>query len=564
MQQSAHRKRTNSNQGVKPVDAELCRVIDANQPKLNPDICNGYAAHQMTEIETVKYIDRVFRSAAADFPEGLTYEGCRPCTPLEEFNEATKKKGNNKRTLDVAESHVFLMKYFFRYKGEEIIRFIYLPFVGPGGTIKMSGSHFHISPVLSDRVISIGMSSVFVRLQRDVITFERLMYNIVANNRREQLNVAHALIYHKDAKDKKARLPVKMTTTMAHYLFCRYGLMKAFEMFANCKPIIGGPELRDEDYPQDQWVVCASTQLKPKGCGKGLYEPSKIKLVVRREDWERGIVKNLIAGFFYVVDHFPTRIKPEYINETDKRYMDNRSTWISLMGTALFGDHIHEGVLRDKIESHLRSLDEYVDNIVLSKLQEINLPMTNIYQIMAYIVENISDMLFKAKGRVNSMYDKELSVIYFVMKDITSEIFKMYFKLKAASKKELTKNDINERMNKTISSGKIFSITRQHPEVTTVSSSGDNMALKMTISLIPQSGSSKQTRSRDQVVVDDPAIFLHASFVEIGGYSNQPKSDPIGHARINPWVKTNPNGLVLRDPRFFDLMEDFQAKVQRQ
>lgn len=546
------------------MDAELCRNIDAIQPKLNGDICNGYAAYQMTEIETVKYIDRVFRSAATDFPDGLTYEGCRPCTPMEELNQATQKKGNNKRTLDVAESHVFLMKYFFKYKGEEILRYIYLPFVGPGGTIKMSGSHFHISPVLSDRVISIGMNNVFVRLQRDVITFERLMYNIVANGVREQLNVAHALIYHKDAKDKKIRLPVKMHTTMAHYLFCRYGLMKAFEMFANCQPIIGGPELRDEDYPSDQWVICTSTQLKPKGFGKGLYEPSRIKLVVPKVDYERTIVKNMIAGFFYVVDHFPTQVKPEFINNTNPRWMDNRTTWNTLMGTALWGNHLQVGVILDKMESHLRSLDEYVDNIVLSKLQAINLPMTNLYQIMAHIAENIFEMLSKAKGRVNSMYDKELSVIYFVMKDITSEIFKMYFKLKAASKKELTRNDINERMNKTISSGKIFSITRQHPEVTTVSSSGDNMALKMTISLIPQSGSSKQTRSRDQVVVDDPAIFLHASFVEIGGYSNQPKSDPIGHARINPWVKTNPDGLVLRDPRFYELMEDLQMKVQRQ
>jgi hypothetical protein len=555
------------------VDPELCRVIEQVQPKLNPDICNGYAAFQMTESETVRYIDRVFRSAAADFPEGLTYEGCRPCTPLEELNEASKKKGNNKRTLDVARSDVFLMKYFFKYKGEEIIRFIYLPFVGPGGTITMSGSHFHISPVLSDRVISIGMNSVFVRLQRDVITFERLMHNIVANGYREQMNVAHALIYHKDAKDKKARLTVKMNTTMAHYLFCRYGLMKTFEMFANCKPIVGGPELRNEDYPPDQWVICESwyaaggvstNQMKPKGFGKGIYEPTRIKIIVRREDYERTIVQNLIAGFFYVADHFPTRLQAEYINNTNPRWMDNRTTWNSLMGAALFGTHLHEGILQEKMESHLKSLDEYVDNIVLAKLQEINLPMTNLYQIMAHIAENISEMLHKAKGRVNSMYDKELSVIYFVMKDITSEIFKMYFKLKAASKKELTKNDINERMNKTISSGKIFSITRQHPEVTTVSSSGDNMALKMTIGLIPQSGSSKTTRSRDQVVVDDPAIFLHASFVEIGGYSNQPKSDPIGHARINPWVKTNPSGLVLRDPRFYDLMEDLQQKVQRQ
>jgi hypothetical protein len=545
------------------MDDGLIYRIEEYMPKLNPAIANGFASYQMTEHNVVKYIDSVFRSAAKGFPEGLTYEGCRRCTPLEDFNESSKKKGNNKRTFDVAVSYTYMMKYLFKYKGEDITRFINLPFVGDAGSIVMSGSRFNISPVLSDRVISVGTETVFVRLLRDVLTFQRVPQNINVNGLREQVNVAWAMIYHKSAKDKRIRPTVKMHSTMVHYLFCKYGLMKTFEMFARCTPVIGGPEINTNTYPADEWVIIASTQIKPKGCGKGLYEPTNLRVAVHKTDWSRMMVRNLIGGLFYVADHFPGRVRAEYINNTDPKWMDNTSTWISLMGWVIWGGNQHEGVLRERVEEHLRSLDEYIDNIVLDKFRQIGVQATDLYQFMAVIIENITDMLHKASDKVNSMYDKELSVLYFVLKDITSEIFKLYFKLKAASKKELTKKDIDERMNKTISMGRIFSITKQHPEVTTISSSGDNMALKITGVLVPQSSSSKQSGRKDRVVIDDPSRFLHVSYAEIGGYSNLPKSDPIGQSRISGWCETDPDGLVLRRPKFYDMLNAYQDQIRR-
>jgi hypothetical protein len=549
------------------MDDELCRLMDANMPKINPAIANGFASYQLTELNVVKYIDSVFRSAAKGFPEGLTYEGGRRCTPPEDFNESSKKKGNNKRTFDVARSDVFMMKYLFKYKGEEITRYINLPFVGDAGSITMSGSRFNISPVLSDRVISVGTDTVFVRLLRDVLTFQRVSQNINVNvhvnGQREQINVAWAMIYHKSAKDKRIRPTIKMHSTLTHYLFCKYGLMKTFEMFAQCKPIIGGPEISPEQYPESDWVICSSTQIKPKGCGKGLYEPSQLRVVVRKDEFARTMVRNMIGGLFYIADHFPGRVRPEYVNNTDTRWMDNTNTWITLMGLVIWGGNQHEGILRERVEEHLRSLDEYIDNIVLMKFKEIGIQATDLYQFMALMIENITDMLHKSSDKVNSMYDKELSVLYFVLKDITSEIFKLYFKLKAASKKELTKKDIEERMNKTISMGRIFSITKQHPEVTTISSSGDNKALKITGVLVPQSSSSKQSGRKDRVVIDDPSRFLHVSYAEIGGYSNLPKSDPIGQSRISPWAETEASGLVRRSPKFFDMLNTIQEQIRR-
>jgi hypothetical protein len=99
--------------------------------------------------------------------------------------------------------------------------------------------------------------------------------------------------------------------------------------------------------------------------------------------------------------------------------------------------------------------------------------------------------------------------------------------------------------------------------VTTISSSGDNKALKITGVLVPQSSSSKQSGRKDRVVIDDPSRFLHVSYAEVGGFSNLPKSDPIGQSRISPWVETEPSGLVVRRPKFVPMLDGIQDDIKR-
>ena len=87
-------------------------------------------------------------------------------------------------------------------------------------------------------------------------------------------------------------------------------------------------------------------------------------------------------------------------------------------------------------------------------------------------------------------------------------------------------------MNMTLRTGLIYSITKNHGEVSTISVSGDNKAFKITSLLVPQSGSNRQGSRKDRAVLNDPSKRLHVSVAEIGGYLNLPKSQPDGRARL--------------------------------
>jgi hypothetical protein len=536
------------------MDIGLATLIDRSTPRLNPDICNGLAVSHLKHVE--EYVDQIFRAAARGFPEGLTYTGCRRCTPKEEFDIVTKKK-STRRTYDTAKSDLVMMQYFFKYKGEDLEpRCMYLPFVGDGGCIYLGGSRFNISPILSDRVISVGVSNIFVRLLRDRLTFERTSHHYMMDDKRETVQVGHASIYHKTAKMRKLRPTIKANCTLMHYLLCKYGFTDTFLKFGNCRPIIGEAEINKNIYPEDEWIICASTQVKPKGCGRGFYEPSNVRVAIRRNEMTP-IVRNMLGGFFYVVDHFPSRIRPSL------EYVDSKRLWMILLGHINFSGSINEGKLYDDINDHITSLDEYLDSLVILKLKDIGIQVDDIYQLFAIIIENFNDWLLAATDKVASMYDKELSILYYVLYEVSSAIFKLYFKLKAASKKELTVKEITTTMNMTLRTGLVFSMTRNHGEVSSISSSGDNKAFKITALLIPQSSSSRVSSRKDRAVLNDPSKRLHASIAEVGMYSAMPKSSPDGRARLNGCVQIAPNGVVMRNPKFETLLDGIQDIIRR-
>lgn len=535
------------------MDIALSELIKADTPQINPHIANGLATVHMDYVE--EYIDTVFKAVSKDFPPELKYVGCKRATPLEEYSFITSKK-NNRRTFDIARSDVYLMNYMFTFNGQPLpSRPLFLPFVNDAGFINLGGSRFAISPVLSDKVISLGTNNIFIRLLRDKLTFERIPHNVVIDGKRELVSVVWSLIYHKPNSTDKAKPVVKANCALMHYLFCKYGFTQTFNHYGKCHPIVGTDDITVENYPEKDWVIVQSSTIKPKGNLELPYQPTNIKMAIKRNEFT-SLVKHMVAGFYYVVDHFPQRFIPSYL--------DNTNLWKVLMGYIVFAGNIGEGKLLQDISEHFDSLDEYIDAIMVNKLKEIGYPCSNIYDLFNVVITNFSDWLLKAKDNINSMYDKELSILYYVLMSVTSAIVKLHFKLKkAASKKVLKESDILSNMAAILTPGLIFQITRQHNGVSTVSYSGDNKFFEITSMLVPQKTSGKAGAQNDRAAINDPARRLHISVAEVGAYLAFTKSDPSGRSQINPHVRLDASGGILRDPEKAALLDEVQSMIKR-
>lgn len=540
----------------------LVKFIDQSSPKINMDLANGLARVHMDY--ACEYVDEVLRSAALGFPPGLTYDGYRVCDPIEEYRASLKprnkkrkvksppgQKNTGSKTYDTSRTDFFLIELNFSFQGKKLSpRPIYLPFVGQGGSIYISGTKWFISPVLADRVISVGLEQIFVRLLRDRLTFSRAGTWVKENGKVVRTDLVHSRIYHSKTKDRDKQATNNAFTSMPHYLFCKYGFAGTMEKYLGITPVVGYN--LDEELDPLEWDVYKTQGVPPKGMSRRKkiidWRAPEIQVAIRKSD-NTPVALPYIAALFYVADYFPRQISPDLVNLPEG--------WIAPMGYMLFSENNNRGKIEEAVRKHLSSLDDYADSMVIDNMAAIGLEIKDIYDFFAIITEKFSLWVSNNQDKVNSMYDKELSVLYFVLFDVTKAIFNLFFALKAHSRRELTEKDVEKHMKENLKPGMCYQLGKSHGEVASISYSGDNMAFKATSTLTPQTATSKQVKKvGDRGTANDPSRRLHPSIAEVAAISCMPKSDPSGQSKINHYMLLDETRTaILRNPKFKELLD---------
>ena len=509
-------------------------------PPMNPVVAKGVASAHVPF--ALKLIDQIWSSISREFPEGLVYKGYERCSPLESYKESARKKiptRTNRRTatqlkrapkgaFDIAPTTVFLSKFFFTYKGEEISpRYLYLPYCLEGGMMMIAGSRFSISPILQDIVISPADHSVFSQLLCIKLIFSRVRYDYLVDNRVRTVQVVHSMVYNK-TDDMKALTPtVKMYTCMAHYLFCKYGVREAFAQYLNTQVYFGTDDINYDNYPIEDWHICESRGVKPDGNPRIEFIKSAIRVAVRKSDFTEE-VENFIGAFFYLVDHFSKRM---VIDEIDSTWL-----WQVLLGHILWNGEINEGELSQNVRNHLKSVDQYMDMITQQKLETIGVRAKTTYDFFVHVMKNFNTWTLTDRDRIATMYGKELAVLSNLLYDISSSIVQTNFAIHTAYRRSLneperplTKNSIEEIFKQKLKPGKLFSIVSGRSGVSSIAVPGDNMAFKLTTILVPQTAKSG---NHDRAV--NGSMILHSSVASVGAYMNLQKKEPTGRTRLSP------------------------------
>lgn len=532
------------------MDRLFSNLVKQHTPQVNPLIMNGLAVHYMKKTE--EYIHQAIMSASKSLPKGLVYVGYERCNPIEEYEQTTKPK-NNKRTFDLARSDIYLVKYKFTFNGEPIDdRYIYLPYVSDGGVITLGGAKMHITPVMSDKVISPGSDNVFVRLLRDKIIFKRSYHNVVVDGVRETTHVVWSRIHRKPMDNKRIPPTTKAQTSAAHYLFAKHGFSYVFQRYCGFVPVVGEDEINTDTYDPKKWVICESAMVKPKTYIGEFYKGSNIRLAIPRDKWD-ATVKGFVVGFYYVVDHFPDRFKPTYV--------DNIDLWKILLGHIIFSGLYGENKLFTNITEHYSSLDSYVDGIIIEKLKENNYHIEDFYDLLALLIVNFNSLILNTENNTTSMYGKTLEVLYYVLFDITSSIFKVNFRLnKSAMKRPLTKKDVNEAFNKNMKPRAIFGLTSGKIISEAVSYSGDHMYPKITSKITEQESLPGATRGKAKRTVVGEDKHLDVSMIEAGSILYLSKSNPSPTNRLNPFAHIDiQTGTIIRNPVLKETLDATQA-----
>ena len=355
---------------------------------------------------------------------------------------------------------------------------------------------------------------------------------------------------------------MKAKHTLGHYLFCKYGVTETFQkLVPGCDVRVGYPDtINYERMDRSEWLICESVKdlprtlkVAPGGNGKRVYFPSNLRLAVRKDYLSIGL-QALIASFFYVVDHFPDRIEPEFV--------DNTRLWRVLMGYLIFGSGQSEAKLSDDVDTHIESLDEYMDERSRMDLASVDVMADDIYMLFNKAIEMLAEMVIRPDNVESTMYDKELMVLRYALFDINKAISHFKFTLQKIIKKAKVKEEIIGALKTKIGQEEIAKMNRGHGEVAGISSPGDNMYFKITSILVPQTSATGGGRGNKKTTLTDPSKYLHASIAEVGSYNNLPKTSPDGRTRTNPYLQLEEGRRVKRNQRFVKLLNSVQKKIQ--
>lgn len=537
------------------MDHQLFDHLYDQMPKFNSDVTRGLATVHLRHAPDA--LASVIRCAAPKFPEGLVFLNWRRCTPEEELTQMSPiRKG--RRQVELARSDIYLCCFMFKHNGEEIPIYMYMPFSKSAGNMMLMGSTFLMSPVLSGNAISVGQDEIFVQVNRGKMTFKRIYHMFRVNDCGVSVYLVWGNIHNAlSAKPVpgSARKLVTAKTTCGHYLFCKYGVTETFKRFAKADVVVGYPDqINETNYPSDRWMICTSTQVKPRSLRSKVWSPSHLAVAVPKDQYNH-TTEMLMGVLFYVADHFPDRVIP--------RDVDQVNLWRILLGHIILPAGDSEAKIFTNINNHMESIDAYIDPMAQMDLAADDIHVDDIYQLFVLIIQSYSERLIDAAGSLASMYDKKLNVLRYVMYELRTAVFMMMFGLQklAAKKPILQAADVKKVLETHLKPRLIMRINRGHPEVSSYSCSGDNMFVKGTSRILQQADASNRG-SKSKGMVPDDRMVLDASIANVGSYLQQPKGDPTGRGVINAYVRTDPDGKVLRSPHLQPLLDQVQKHIK--
>ena len=187
----------------------------------------------------------------------------------------------------------------------------------------------------------------------------------------------------------------------------------------------------------------------------------------------------------------------------------------------------------------------------------------------AIIYRNFNDWMLEATDRISSMYDKKLSVLYWVLLDITSSIFNLYFKLTAGDK-EMSTTDVKKTISQHVNIGLFYMLASgEHAELSNETTSSSCAAFKLTSPIVPQADPARdnkkggrRTSSKRTTSLHDPSKSCDVSIMEVGSHVFIQKKEGTGRSKINPFVMTDEKGRILRREELRSILDQAQALIR--
>lgn len=539
------------------MDPRLKDFILPTIPEFNDRVCRGLAYAQSNEIP--RHIESLIRTTSEFFPPNLKFDRFVRATPREHFDMITKSS-NNRRVADISRSDYYMMKTYFTIDGEQSGPYsMLIPYISEASLFHYRDTEYMVSAVMTDIGYSTYPGKIFIPFARTKYNFHKDHHVVYGNNQRMMGDIYHAPIHHdmKNVKSKNSKLAhgrPHIETTLAHYLFARFGFQDAVKRFAGID-IEVRQQRDDENFPRKDWMAYTSSRW-----GSTSHPNRDYTLYVRMDDYLKDdeYITTLAASFFYVFDAFA--------DEFDAvRDMNVPSFWQVLLGRIIKGDFESRGALLISMESHMDSTDTQLDDMTRDGLKERGVVVENIYELFHELMTSLKKAYIQTGSEEASVYGKRLTVIPFLLSELNLACTNLAQKLQGAASrgKELSRKDIEKMLKDTFELKVFAKKIHKHGEVNPANTPNDNMIHQITSNVVDRENAGLDNRKKKgrSGMINDPKRKLHVSICEVMQHTNAPKQGPDGRSRVSPTISLSYSGRIQRKPHLKALTDKTQRMI---
>lgn len=513
---------------------DIANYIKDNTPKYNEYLLRGFMAEQIDR--AADFVDVMFGEAVKLFCGLITYKRYEVFTPERRAEyELNTQKGCRITTSDLA-----LIDYIFEYDKREYSIPLYIPYLR-NDVITIKDTIYVLQRSVKEQTFSRNKKGVTIKVIRQPIRFynnKPFRLESLTDTWSQNELVATTIIYQVKRTNKR-KFPDE---TIILYLLCKFGLVATMtrvglttEDFAFVTDILGDTE---------EYRYFAAKYSKKKH-GATLF------LKIRKEKLKEYRVSRFAASLLYIFTH-----QAFQKHQVEDLYDPTGQAFRAMLGRILHGTSFNELQCKKKVDTHIASLDTYLDPITKNRLQSYDIDVNDIYDLLFYVFLEIDKLVQVSHTDLYTTridYIEELLVetiikwVYLKWYEVVKRLVGNRGEIDPKKLNDVEVKKILRIKDSLISNLGTSRVVQMNPPVY-----GDNILVGWLIQKMRLSGLSQSGR-----MINSPDHQFHPSQVAVESILSFSKSSPGAAGSINPYLEIKPNGSVIR-PDFADEIDELK------
>lgn len=531
-------------------------------------------------------------------PEGLAVLGVRLMSPFETFiyklsRSESSRMDRRRGVMSIANTDAYMVMSTFRIPGDSrpISRPINLPFIRRGGLMNYYGTTYHVAPVIHQPGICREHGGVFVNFdfkRKASLKFCKQPVRVLVNGKKEELFLPGTKNLF---KAKNATHPDTDEKPLMYWLFGRYGFKEAIKRYTGVDVEIY-PSFKIPELDLNEKVVISSGESKyNRSIMYAVVVPAEALPNVDKVGWDQNehLLLAAIAAFFKAAHYYcskqsikngnVTPLPPlftainELAMEDDIVNLNSAPIWREILGRSIVGLKPSDIELAHSMAKHYTECDRYVNSTFRAELKMTDPDIPDdmdMFDFFWYATKLMVRTRLTKQGDIPSMYGKRLTVTDYLLlgdRGFTPTVAAIRFHLGQTENRspESCANMIRSALNKEIVTSLVLRNITGNGGVSYFNASTESMVLGVSTHAISQTETESKRNSKGgkTVNLNDRTKHASASHLECGNVYYIPKSSPFKWGVLNPYMKTNRQLVMVRNPKLDELIQATEEDIAK-